>query len=81
MRGSGGGLPNAGEVRLLWPHPAGFAAREQASARALYVRMMCDRGTVARVWAMMPSDVPRRRLGRLPRTAFAFGCAVCVDAL
>ena len=29
----------------------------------------------------MPSDVPRRRLGRLPRTAFAFGCTGCVDAL
>ena len=29
----------------------------------------------------MPSDVPRRRLGRLPRTAFAFGCTGCVASL
>ena len=43
---------------------------------------MCDRrlscGPRGR---LMPSDVPRRRLGRLPRTAFAFGCTGCVAPL
>ena len=29
----------------------------------------------------MPSDVPRRRLGRLPRAAFACGCTGCVVVL
>ena len=54
--GSGGGLPHAGEVRLGLPRPTGCAAREQASARALYVRMMCDR----RLWPVWAIDAVRR---------------------
>ena len=54
--GSGGGLPHAGEVRLGLPRPTGCAAREQASARALYVRMMCARG----LWPVWAIDAVRR---------------------
>ena len=54
--GSGGGLPHAGEVRLGLPRPIGCAAREQASARALYVRMMCARG----LWPVWAIDAVRR---------------------
>ena len=78
--GSGGGLPHAAEVRLGLPRPTGCAAREQASARALYVRMMCNR----RLWPVWAIDAVRRaacrRLGRLLRAAFACGCTGCVAA-